>query len=67
MAKLKELGGKAVPYHAEAGESSKSAEVVDNAGDKKDVGADAGTDAGEDAAQDAGAEKSEKVGEDAAV
>ncbi|KAJ0809795.1 hypothetical protein HanPI659440_Chr01g0019361 [Helianthus annuus] len=63
VAKLKELGSKAVPHPTEAGESSKSAEVVDKAGDKKDAGADAGTDAGEDAE----AEKTEKVGEDAAV
>ena len=63
VAKLKELGGKAVPLPVEAGEFSKSAEVVDQAGDKKDAGADAGEDAGEDA----GAEKPEKVGEDAAV
>ena len=67
VAKLKELGGKAVPIPAEAGESSKSAEVVDKAGDKKDAGADAGEDAGQDAEQDAGAEKPGKVGEDAAV
>ncbi|KAJ0682489.1 hypothetical protein HanPI659440_Chr16g0647911 [Helianthus annuus] len=63
VAKLKELGGKAVPLSVEAGESSKSAEVVDQAGDKKDAGADAGEDAGEDA----GAEKPGKAGKDAAV
>ncbi|KAJ0899711.1 hypothetical protein HanRHA438_Chr08g0371751 [Helianthus annuus] len=63
VAKLKELGGKAVPYPGETGESSKSAEVLDKAEEKKDVGADAG----EDAAQDAEAEKTEKTGEDAAV
>ncbi|KAJ0622002.1 hypothetical protein HanIR_Chr01g0015181 [Helianthus annuus] len=63
VAKLKELGGKAVPLPVEAGEFSKSAEVVDQAGDKKDAGADAGEDAG----QDAGAEKPGKAGEDAAV
>ncbi|KAJ0561593.1 hypothetical protein HanHA300_Chr06g0224731 [Helianthus annuus] len=67
VAKLKELGGKVVSYPAEAGESSKSAEVVDKAGEKKDAGTDASVDAGEDAAQDAEAEKTEKAGEDAAV
>ncbi|XP_035838948.1 uncharacterized protein LOC118486541 [Helianthus annuus] len=61
VAKLKELGGKAVPLPVEVGESSKSAEVVDQVGDKKDAGADAGEDAGQDAG------KPEKVGEDAAV
>ncbi|KAJ0583426.1 hypothetical protein HanRHA438_Chr05g0207541 [Helianthus annuus] len=67
VAKLKELRGKAVPLPSEAGESSKSAEVVDQAGDKKDAGADAGEDAGQDAGEDAGAEKPGKAGEDAAV
>ncbi|KAJ0899399.1 hypothetical protein HanRHA438_Chr08g0368141 [Helianthus annuus] len=66
VAKLKELGGKAVPYPAKSSESSKSAEVVDKAGEK-DVGTDAVEDAMEDAAQDAEAEKTEKAGEDAAV
>ncbi|KAM0058749.1 hypothetical protein Hdeb2414_s0005g00173771 [Helianthus debilis subsp. tardiflorus] len=59
VAKLKELGGKAVPLPSEAGESSKSAELADQAGYKKDAGADAG--------EDAGAEKPGKAGEDAAV
>ena len=67
VAKLKEHGGKAVPLPSEAGESSKSAEVADQAGDKKDAGADAGEDAGQDAGEDAGAEKPGKAGEDAAV
>ena len=40
-----------MPYPAEAGESSKSAEVVEKAGEEKD----------------AGTEKTEKAAEDAAV
>ncbi|KAF5756539.1 hypothetical protein HanRHA438_Chr17g0826161 [Helianthus annuus] len=55
VAKLKELGGNPVPHPAKAGarETSKAAEVVDKAGEKKDVG----EDAVEDATQDAEAEK----------
>ncbi|KAJ0681365.1 hypothetical protein HanPI659440_Chr16g0635011 [Helianthus annuus] len=44
VAKLKELGGNTVPYPSKcrARESSKTAEVVVEAGEKKDAGADAG-------------------------
>ncbi|MFS8019506.1 hypothetical protein Hanom_Chr15g01404561 [Helianthus anomalus] len=67
--KLKKLGGNPVPHPAKAGtrETSKAAEVVDKAGEKKDARKDAGEDAGKDAAQVAEAEKAEKDGDDAAV
>ncbi|KAJ0702519.1 hypothetical protein HanPI659440_Chr14g0540631 [Helianthus annuus] len=61
VANLKELGGNHVPYPSKsrAGESSKAAEVVVEAEEKKDADA--------DAAQDAGAEGLKKDGGDAAV
>ncbi|KAM0062333.1 hypothetical protein Hdeb2414_s0004g00146891 [Helianthus debilis subsp. tardiflorus] len=61
VAKLKELGGNPVPHPAKAGagETSKAADVVEKAGEKKD--------AREDAGQDAEAEKAKKDGGDAAV
>ncbi|KAJ0547219.1 hypothetical protein HanIR_Chr08g0369701 [Helianthus annuus] len=65
VAKLKDLGGDAVPYPAKAGtgETSKAAEVAVEAEEKKD----AGGDAGQDTAQDVVAEEVKKAGEDAVV
>ncbi|MFS7968930.1 hypothetical protein Hanom_Chr09g00803231 [Helianthus anomalus] len=61
VAKRKEHGGNPVPYPAKAGarETSKAAEVVDDAGEKKDAGGDAG--------EDADAEEVKNDGGDAAV
>ena len=61
VAKLKELGGSPVPHVAgpEAGEPSKAAEAVVEAGE--------GTDAGVDTEVDVGAEVAKKAGEDATM